>query len=821
MAARKAYGKRQDWQTEAWGYFDDVPEVKQATWFLGNSIAKMRVFVGEWPDDSEGVPIPVDDPLSTIDKGVAAAAKAELARLTNTDGGIGELLREANMNLEVAAEGFLVGWAAREAVVNPVTGVEVTPAQAERWEIRSISEVEIKGSGKATTYVIKDDPSDRGTKLDPELDTVIRLYQRHPRWSALADCAMRGVLGECEALLTLSQQVIAEGRSKASAGIFTIPNELDPGPASGAAGEGDEEQVDSLMNDVEDALVGPIEDPSHPAAQTPMFLRGPKEAMHPDFLRHIRFDRPAASELDGRIEARVQRLARGLNLPVEKVLGHQQTTFANAEQVDQDTFDDHIEPRCVLLVDALTIGFLRSQLRDETAPPAVRLHPDVDRVIVWFDPAGMIRKPDTVGSADYGIDHGLLSAAAWRREKGWDEDDAPTPEEQLQRAGLGRGQISDVITLALLKLLGVEIAPEALPGAPAPAAAVGDGTAPAGQAAVERPEDATLRRLHAALGPARFAKLCVALAMGTAPNPAALPASARPAPRRTELGRNLMDLDRDLRTRLQVASDAALTRALERAGARLRTKGGRSLTRLSSIPNRQLAATLGPTEVAAIVADAGDLLDDGFTELHDQFMAWGETAQAQALDMVSSTVSGFSVAERSALQLRQATDLEEAWGWLEQHLRGFAHDRLFDPSPAAAELGEVVEGAVVPPGLLRQAIARAGGATIETTGVGGDAWTAITSNGMPVGGIGTGDLLASAMSDHGAGVDGYRWVYGAAVRKTPFEPHVELDGVEFENFDDDVLANTSGFPDLPYYIPGDHGGCICDFEPVIIVPEEA
>ncbi len=64
------------------------------------------------------------------------------------------------------------------------------------------------------------------------------------------------------------------------------------------------------------------------------------------------------------------------------------------------------------------------------------------------------------------------------------------------------------------------------------------------------------------------------------------------------------------------------------------------------------------------------------------------------------------------------------------------------------------------------------------------------------------------------------WVYGPAYRQHPFEPHQSLDGITFRNFDDEVLANTDSFPEVPFYIPGDHAGCICDVSPVIVPADE-
>ena len=75
-----------------------------------------------------------------------------------------------------------------------------------------------------------------------------------------------------------------------------------------------------------------------------------------------------------------------------------------------------------------------------------------------------------------------------------------------------------------------------------------------------------------------------------------------------------------------------------------------------------------------------------------------------------------------------------------------------------------------------------------------------------------GDLL----EEQGVTVEGYEWVYGGFPRSHPFEPHQDLDGLTFENFDDPALENTSGFPATSHYLPGDHAGCVCDVMPVLV-----
>ncbi len=61
-------------------------------------------------------------------------------------------------------------------------------------------------------------------------------------------------------------------------------------------------------------------------------------------------------------------------------------------------------------------------------------------------------------------------------------------------------------------------------------------------------------------------------------------------------------------------------------------------------------------------------------------------------------------------------------------------------------------------------------------------------------------------------VESYEWEHGPSLK--PFEPHLALDGVDFNSFEDERLANTEGWPDNSFYMPGDHSGCTCDFTPL-------
>lgn len=788
--AKAEMASPREWHEEAWTYFDTIPEIKESVRYRGNQLGKLRLFCAvDNPKDPDGDPIPVTDPASGVPAEVAAAAEAELGRLRSAMGGQAEILRMLDMNLEVAGECYLVGFGARQETVKGPNGTEETVDVPEQWVIRSVSEVSVQGSGETQKTLVKKNPTDKGTPLDKEKDDIVRIWCRHPQWSDLPDSAMRGLLGDCRILQVLGQQLLAHTYRALSAGLLTMPNELSFVPAPTDPATPPDPTADPLHEALEEILGGPVEDPASPSTVQPGLLRGPAEYLAEQYVRRITFyDKDVVEGIETRIEARVVRIARGLNLPVEKVMGHQQTTYANAEQVDEDEFNDYLRPSADTSVDAVTYAFLAPNLR-----AAKVADPWPDTIFVWYDASDLISQPDQEKHATEAHDRLAINDAALRKALGFSQDDAPTPLELLQRAGLRRGILTAELTKALLDLLGVTIQ---LPEGPVEQ---GGNAEPAPEAAAMLAQLLTTISASAGNG-ARVSHV---------PR-GSLRAASRPT---DDTGRRLMELDRDLRTRVLAAANVAMGAALERAANRLasRTNGTPLRATVDAVPRHRRFAQLGPTLVAQAMGE-DDPLDGAWDDLERQFMLWGGAAQAGALVVASGAVG----APLDGLAPQQADDLAGAWAWMEDALTTEANARLWTPDPAAPPLGEFDPDLRVPPGMVRQALARAGGASgLSTSGT--DAWVTLTDGGTrPAGGIGTGELMRGALRDGGAGVEAYRWVYGPAYRQRPFEPHAELDGVVFDNFDSSELANRSGWPPLPYYLPGDHAGCICDFEPIII-----
>src|SRR6185369_14958904 len=75
-------------------------------------------------------------------------------------------------------------------------------------------------------------------------------------------------------------------------------------------------------------------------------------------IHHLTFDSKDDDVAIAKMDALLLRFAQGMDLPMEVIMGHQSTTFANAVQIDESTYKAHIEPGVGLFCGFLTSGYL-------------------------------------------------------------------------------------------------------------------------------------------------------------------------------------------------------------------------------------------------------------------------------------------------------------------------------------------------------------------------------------------------------------------------------------------------------------------------------
>lgn len=548
--------KRRPWQVQAWEMYDEIGELHSATQWLAHSLSRCKLYVGELPDGrTEGDPTPTTD----------ETAQQPLDELFGGPAGHPQMLSRFGVHLTVPGESYLIGLdldapdvdtAPVETTPTPIgqdgTPVVETESGVRRWLVASRDEFETK-DGKVTVQL---PDSDRRVQVDVERSTVIRLWRPHARKAWEADSPTRACLGALRELVTASSHITASLESRlAGAGILIFPTSASvaqSGPADDAAdgvdGDGAELVADPDYARLIDAMVTPIGDRDSASAVVPILVRVDDQAI--DKVRHISF----ATPLDGKVqelrEAAIRRLALGLDVPPEVLLGMTDANHWTGWQIEESAVKLSVEPLLTLVVNALTENYLRPAL---TALGVAR----PERFVVWYDVSELVLRPNRFEQALKLWHEGLIGAAAVLREGGFGEDDIPTTVEQAKHL--------------LLKLVTLNVSPDvARPyllalGLPAPEATanpgVGDAAPPAGPPVIDQTPDPDARDL---------------------PDTPGNPVDGQPG------GLDAAALVADAGALRAAGLELAVMRALELAGKRLLSGAGRAFRGQVSGPNWEI-----------------------------------------------------------------------------------------------------------------------------------------------------------------------------------------------------------------------------------------
>jgi hypothetical protein len=282
----------------------------------------------------------------------------------------------------------------------------------------------------------------------------------------------------------------------------------------------------------------------------------------------------------------------------------------------------------------------------------------------------------------------------------------------------------------------------------------------------------------------------------------------------------MTSLDRELRSRLQVAANDEMKRQLEKLGMRLRTKVAKNSTlrhKIAMTHTEHVAMMLGRqvVEASGFLTAAGALNTD-WADLKAKYFAWTKAAQKRALDQVAK-FGNLNDAQVAKAQSTNDDNVEKGWETLKLAMDALAINLVHNPDPNVSEEDSIANlnpDSLVPAGVVRSALAVAGGslATALVTGIFNGASVPISPPSGAPSGVALGPTVQEALAQAGTTTTGYEWVHGPSDRV--FDPHLDLDGQEFATWDDPLLQSDGGWPYVPFYYPGDHDGCLCDAMPL-------
>src|SRR5262245_42274222 len=419
-ASRNKAGRVEGWQNQAWEYWDSVGELRYVATWIGNVMSRANLVAARKIGNSL-------EPQAT---GPAAEA---MEVLYGGPQGQSEMLQQIGVHLTIAGENYIVNRAATD-------------------------DVNILAAGKVTHMhgaLRADFGTEGGSQpLSPD-DLVIRMWTPHPKDPTRADTPVRSNLTTLAQITAYDAHISAQVRSRlAGAGVLLLSNEISfPAPPEAPPGA---TPADLFMMLLGEAMTTPIKDPSDPSALVPIGAMVPSESLGKN--EHIKF----WSELDDAVvemrDAAIKRLALGLDVPPEVLLGVADANHWNAWLSEESAVKAHLEPRLAIVAYGLTEQYLRPALKDEVSNP--------DEFYVIADTSSIRLRPNRSSEAIELYDRGELSGPALRRETGFQPEDSPDAEEfkrwLLRKIATGSTDPSQ--TEAALRLLGADLGTATAPG---------------------------------------------------------------------------------------------------------------------------------------------------------------------------------------------------------------------------------------------------------------------------------------------------------------------------------------------------------------------
>ena len=423
ISESRVFQESREWQRILWKMYDCVPEYRFAVTWVGNILSKAKLLVHENGEPTKN----------------SHAADA-LASLFGGPDGHPEMLRMLGINFTVAGEGWIIG--------------EQKSRDEDEWDVIAATEIEVQGAG-----------GDRTIKVDGEEASenalCLRMWKPHPQKTSAPDAPSRAVIPILNEIVKLTEHVDAQTSSRlASAGILFVPEEMEiPGvpvttasddPDNPDTSQQDMDAADSLTQRLIDIASIAIKDRSSAAAMVPLVITAPGEFL--EHVQHMTFWSGLDEHAKGLREEAIRRLANGMDMPPEVLLGTADVNHWSAWQIEEASIKSHTEPLLTVILSSLTTGYLRPYLEENGVENA-------EEFTLEADTSEMRLRPNRSKEAMELYDRGEINGATVRRENGFNENDAPSAEELTfwLKKNLAKGQTMPADVRAALRMLGVDL----------------------------------------------------------------------------------------------------------------------------------------------------------------------------------------------------------------------------------------------------------------------------------------------------------------------------------------------------------------------------
>jgi hypothetical protein len=396
------------WQQRSFGYYDDIGEVRYAWHFYSRMLMPLRLYPalyenGRYEEIESGLPVELMD------------------RIQDPGGGRKRIAKNYGRLQFGVGEGYLFGRNLNEK------------QEGEKWSFVSRQQLRFDDQGNVTHMVEPHGPDDEKYKLvekppleelKPGTAVAYRMWTPHPQYDFWPDAPMRSVLDIAEELLLLTLSVMSTARSRlVRSPILKLPFELSPGAPEPTEEGGEEDPMnDPLLEQIIEHLEGVIDDPAAAAALAPFILWGSGEYL--DKIEAVWLHREEGDFAEQAIRKEtLGRLGTGLDMPREVIEGMIQGNHWSSWLITEDMFRNHGRPIADQYVGDFAEAYLRPALREAK-------YENWQNVTVQYDASAVTVNPDRGKDAQAAWDRGAIGQRALRDAMDFEEEDAPSEEEQ-------------------------------------------------------------------------------------------------------------------------------------------------------------------------------------------------------------------------------------------------------------------------------------------------------------------------------------------------------------------------------------------------------
>jgi len=387
-----------EWQQEAWRQYDICGEFRFVTNRHAGALSRCRLYVAAVDELGRPGKEVTDPNIQILSESIfgGPAAKAEG-------------LRTVGIQNYVAGECYVVAEGGNKA-------------QGDKWYVVSNKELRKRGG---ELQVRRPMTIGGGWKaLSKGSDLLMRVWTPHPRLFDVADSPARAVLPTLREIERLTQLCFSQIDSRLiSAGLLLLREGIDFPHAEDKPGG-----IQGLMDEVLEAARAQLTGAGTAAGLVPIMATVPtgdnRWADVASSFAHIKFDTPLTAELEKKLDQAIRRLALGLDIAPEDLLGQGDANHWSSWQIEESSIKMFIEPVLSRVCDAFTTAYLRPALKV--------LKQDPDKFTLWFDTSPLTVRPNRMEDAMQLWDRGVIGDDALIAAGAFDGGDKANAKAQLR-----------------------------------------------------------------------------------------------------------------------------------------------------------------------------------------------------------------------------------------------------------------------------------------------------------------------------------------------------------------------------------------------------